>query len=155
MPVIRCEFIIDFLFIKSYNYDSLFFTANLPRLTADIPSASAAPVCGMRKKHFNGKEFFDMKKFIRAAALIMAAASLAALVSCGKTNSDNDKNKDKTWVIVTDTVFKPFEMRRLISSVSTLTSLPLSQRIRALSTSFRASVGMHLFRHASPVRQMP
>ena len=52
-----------------------------------------------------------MKKFIRAAALIMAAASLAALVSCGKTNSDNDKNKDKTWVIVTDTVFKPFEFR--------------------------------------------
>lgn len=111
MPVIRCEFIIDFLFIKSYNYDSSFFTANLPRLTADVPSASAAPVCGMRKKHFNGKEFFDMKKFIRAAALIMAAASLAALVSCGKTNSDNDKNKDKTWVIVTDTVFKPFEFR--------------------------------------------
>lgn len=98
-----------------------------------------------------------MKKFIRAAALIMAAASLAALVSCGKTNSDNDKNKDKTWVIVTDTVFKPFEFRdekdNLVGiDVDIVAAVAADQGFKY---ELRASVGMHPFRHASPVRQMP
>ena len=48
--VVRDEFIVDFLFTKFYNYDSLFFTVALPQSTADvkIPHA-AAPVCGRRK----------------------------------------------------------------------------------------------------------
>lgn len=116
--VVRDEFIVDFLFTKFYNYDSLFFYSG----SVAVDDRRKNPTCRrarvrQAKKYSDRKEFFKMKKFIRAAALIMAAASLAALVSCGKTTGDNTETTadgaktDKVWVIATDTVFKPFEFR--------------------------------------------
>ena len=53
-----------------------------------------------------------MKKFAKISALFLAVAMTATcFASCGKSEDkkDDGKAEGKTWVIATDTVFKPFE----------------------------------------------
>ncbi len=53
-----------------------------------------------------------MKKIAKISALFLAVAMTATcFASCGKSEDkkDNGKAEGKTWVIATDTVFKPFE----------------------------------------------
>ncbi len=53
-----------------------------------------------------------MKKFAKFSALFLAVAMTATcFASCGKSEDkkDDGKAEGKTWVIATDTVFKPFE----------------------------------------------
>lgn len=53
-----------------------------------------------------------MKKIAKISALFLAVAMTATcFASCGKSEDkkDDGKAEGKTWVIATDTVFKPFE----------------------------------------------
>ena len=89
-----------------------------------------------------------MKKIAKILALCLAAVMIvASFAACSKSEDDktttDTKKDEKTWIIATDTVFKPFEspMLRATLSVSTLTFSPPSQRIRDLNISSTASAG--------------
>ena len=50
-----------------------------------------------------------MKKIL--AILLSVSAMLCLFAGCGTKGDTDDKNSGKTWIIATDTVFKPFEYK--------------------------------------------
>lgn len=50
-----------------------------------------------------------MKKIL--AILLSVSAMLCLFAGCGTKGNTDDKNSGKTWMIATDTVFKPFEYK--------------------------------------------
>ena len=120
-----------------------------------------------------------MKK--KALVMVMAAAMAAAMTACGgsksatadttaaaadtaaesKAESKADETtaaadtSDKTWVIATDTAFKPFEYTDDSGNfVGIDMEILKAMRIRALSTMYRYLAGTHPSQHARLVRQM-